>query len=115
MANECRVRVVVTYSPAPRQVRELPVEVAAGASVLQALQASGLLLEFPEIERRKPGVGIWGRKARLDQPVQDGDRIEVYRPLLVDPKLARLERFRKQGTRAAGLFASRRPGSKAGY
>jgi putative ubiquitin-RnfH superfamily antitoxin RatB of RatAB toxin-antitoxin module len=41
--------------------------------------------------------------------------VEVYRELLVDPKVARRERFRKQGSRAAGLFARRKPGAKAGY
>jgi putative ubiquitin-RnfH superfamily antitoxin RatB of RatAB toxin-antitoxin module len=50
-------------------------------------------------------VGIWGRKARLDQIVRADDRVEIYRPLRIDPKLARRERFRKQGVRAAGLFA----------
>jgi hypothetical protein len=41
--------------------------------------------------------------------------VELVRPLLVDPKVARRERFRRQGSRAAGLFAGRRPGSKPGY
>jgi putative ubiquitin-RnfH superfamily antitoxin RatB of RatAB toxin-antitoxin module len=41
--------------------------------------------------------------------------VEIYRGLLVDPKVARRERFRKQGARAAGLFAKRRPGAKPGY
>jgi putative ubiquitin-RnfH superfamily antitoxin RatB of RatAB toxin-antitoxin module len=44
----------------------------------------------------------------LEQRVRDGDRIEIYRPLKVDPKVARRERFRKQGSRSAGLFARKR-------
>jgi uncharacterized protein len=59
----------------------------------------------PDLDLREAAVGIWGRKARLEQLVRDGDRVEVYRPLKVDPKLARRERFRRQGVRAAGLFA----------
>jgi putative ubiquitin-RnfH superfamily antitoxin RatB of RatAB toxin-antitoxin module len=47
--------------------------------------------------------------------LQDGDRLEVYRPLRVDPKVARRERFKGQGARTAGLFAKRRPGAKPGY
>ena len=60
-------------------------------------------------------VGVWRRKAALTQVLRDHDRVEVYRPLLVDPKVARRERFARQGARSAGLFASRRAGAKAGY
>ena len=60
-------------------------------------------------------AGIWGRKARLQQLLRDGDRVELYRPLQVDPKVARRERFARQGARAAGLFAKKRAGAKAGY
>lgn len=59
--------------------------------------------------------GIWSRVRPLDAPLADGDRVEVYRALVADPKVARRERFAQQGSRAAGLFARRRPGSKAGY
>jgi uncharacterized protein len=45
----------------------------------------------------------------------DRDRVEIYRPLQVDPKMARRERFRRQGARAAGLFARKREGGKPGY
>lgn len=60
-------------------------------------------------------VGIWGKKTGLHHVLQGGDRLEVYRGLLVDPKVARRERFRQQGARSAGLFAKRRAGAKAGY
>jgi len=87
----------------------------AGSTVHQALQESGLAAEFPALDVRTAAFGIWGRKARLAQPLRDGDRVEVYRPLTVDPKVARRERFRKQGARAAGLFARKRDGAKPGY
>ena len=107
--------VTVLYSPAPRQVLEWVLEVPAGASVRDAVRASG----WPEASRGTDvaalEVGVWGRRCSLDQPVRDGDRVEIYRPLLVDPKVARRERFRKQGARAAGLFARQRPGAKPGY
>ncbi|MCB2018938.1 MAG: RnfH family protein, partial [Hydrogenophaga sp.] len=47
--------------------------------------------------------------------LRDGDRLELYRPLRVDPKVARRERFVGQGAKAAGLFSRRRPHSKSGY
>ncbi|MDH5708755.1 MAG: RnfH family protein, partial [Hylemonella sp.] len=49
------------------------------------------------------------------QVLRDLDRVELYRPLKVDPKVARRERFARQGARGAGLFASKRAGAKAGY
>lgn len=105
MAEGRATRVSVVFSPAPRQVHEWNIVLAPGATILQALQASGLAEAFPQLDLRDAGVGIWGRKVRLEQVVRDGDRVEVYRPLKVDPKLARRERFRRQGVRAAGLFA----------
>jgi putative ubiquitin-RnfH superfamily antitoxin RatB of RatAB toxin-antitoxin module len=50
-----------------------------------------------------------------DDVLQEGDRLELYRSLQVDPKVSRRERFQKQGTRAPGLFATRRKGAKPGY
>ncbi|AMO25000.1 RnfH family protein [Ramlibacter solisilvae] len=102
------MRVTVVYSPAPREVREWLLEVPAQATVSMALQASGLGIEFPDVDWKAAALGVWGRKASLAQPLREDDRIEVYRPLLVDPKLARRERFRKQGARAAGLFARKK-------
>ena len=105
MAEGGVTRVSVVFSPAARKVHEWNIVLAPGATVLQALQASGLAEAFPELDLRDAGIGIWGRKARLEQMLRDGDRVEVYRALKVDPKLARRERFRRQGARAAGLFA----------
>ena len=59
--------------------------------------------------------GIWGRVVEKTTVLQHQDRVEVYRALKVDPKVARRERFAKQGARTTGLFASKRPGAKAGY
>lgn len=109
------IRVTVMYSPQSRTVHEWAVMLPAGASVMQALEASGLSAAFPDVDLRTAAVGVWGRKARLEQAVRDNDRVEVLRPLKVDPKIARRERFRKQGSRAAGLFASKRKGAKPGY
>lgn len=91
------------YSPAPREVLEWTVQLPPGARVRDALQASGLAAAG--VDWRAAGVGIWGRKSAPDQGLREGDRVEVYRPLLVDPKAARRERFARQGGRTGGLFA----------
>jgi putative ubiquitin-RnfH superfamily antitoxin RatB of RatAB toxin-antitoxin module len=109
------ITVTVVYAPAARQVHEVTLSLPAGSTVRAALDASGLLARFPDIELSVAAVGIWGRKAPPDQPLRERDRVEVWRALRVDPKLARRERFGQQGARAAGLFASRRPGAKPGY
>jgi putative ubiquitin-RnfH superfamily antitoxin RatB of RatAB toxin-antitoxin module len=109
------LRIAALYSPAPRVVHERVFEVPLGATALQALQASGLLQAFPELQGATLEVGIWGRTCPSSQLLQDGDRLEIYRPLRVDPKVARRERFKGQGVRTAGLFTKRRPGAKAGY
>jgi putative ubiquitin-RnfH superfamily antitoxin RatB of RatAB toxin-antitoxin module len=108
------IRVSVVYSSKARHTYEEWVTLDDGARVLQAVQASGVLQRFPEIDLARAPVGIWGRKTSLDQPLHERDRIEIYRPLSVDPKVARRERFRKQGARAAGLFAKKRPGTTPG-
>jgi uncharacterized protein len=102
------LQVTVVFSPAPREVREWRVLLQPGSTVKEAIAGSGLKTEFPEIDLDALGVGVWGRKATPRQVLRDRDRVEVYRPLKVDPKVARRERFRKQGARAAGLFARKR-------
>jgi putative ubiquitin-RnfH superfamily antitoxin RatB of RatAB toxin-antitoxin module len=108
------ITVTVVYSPAPRQVREVTLRLPAGSTVRAAIEASGVLAQFPDMDLRTGAVGVWGRKAAPDDPLRERDRVEIWRPLRVDPKLARRERFNKQGARAAGLFARRGPGGLAG-
>ncbi len=109
------LRVCVVYSPGPRVVHEVALVLDAGATLADALRASGLQSQCPELA--EPGIvfGIWGRRRGADHVLQADDRVEIYRPLRVDPKEARRARFEAQGARGAGLFARRRPGAKAGY
>ncbi len=84
----------------------------AGSTLGEALQASQLLAlaGVPQSDMSQLEFGIWGRKAQMSQTVQANDRVEVYRPLKVDPKSARRARFARQGSsKSAGLFAKRRP------
>ncbi|HYW57279.1 MAG TPA: RnfH family protein [Polaromonas sp.] len=109
------LHVLLVYSPAPRQVREWHQTLPAGSTVEQAIQSSGILEEFPELSAGRLSAGIWGRKTNLRHLLRDQDRLEIYRPLRVDPKIARRERFTKQGVKKSGLFAAKRVGAKAGY
>lgn len=116
MAVDGRIRVSVVYSPRSREVREVSLWLEPRCTVLEALQGSGFLQLFPTLDPQTMWLGVWGRKASLSQHLRDMDRVEIYRALRVDPKVARRERFVKQGARTAGLFAKKmRPGAKAGY
>jgi putative ubiquitin-RnfH superfamily antitoxin RatB of RatAB toxin-antitoxin module len=112
------LKVVVTYCPAPRQVREWVVDLPdppAGNAAKQAVMQCGVLSEFADLSLDSLKLGIWGKRCSLNQTLKDMDRIEIYRPLRVDPKVARRERFTRQGAKRAGLFATKRVGAKAGY
>ena len=110
------IEVTLSCSPAPREVFEQVLQLAPGATVADAVKASELAQRFPQLDWREAMTpGIWGREVGWDQPLADGDRVELCRPLAVDPKVARRERFQRQGARGTGLFANRRKGGKAGY
>ncbi|WP_338798972.1 RnfH family protein [Acidovorax sp. DW039] len=106
--------VTLVQCVAPRQVEERKILLPEGTVLSQALQVLD-----PDVAGRgydaNLACGVWGRVMPLDTLLREGDRVELYRPLVVDPKVARRERFARQGARATGLFASRRPGAKAGY
>ena len=110
-----RLTITLVYSPSPRQVKEWTLKLEPGTTVGQALAGCGLFQEFPELDKKRLQAGIWGRSTRLDHRLADNDRIEIYRPLRVDPKTARRERFDRQGVKSAGLFIKKRTGAKAGY
>jgi uncharacterized protein len=109
---DAALRVTVACSPGPRSVWEKEILVSPGTTAEQALAQSGVLTAFPGLEVAPGSVGIWGEKVALQQALRDGDRVEIYRALKVDPKVARRERFRKQGSRGTGLFARTRGEAK---
>ena len=115
MASKVLLRLTVVYAPSARQLDEVKLSLEAPCTVLRALQQSGLLLRYPEIDNLHALIGVWGRRVKLDHCLRDQDRLEIYRPLRVDPKIARRERFARQGSRVAGLFEKKRAGAKAGY
>lgn len=105
----------LVVSLAPRSIREMQLSVENGTTATQALRSSGLLDATTEAQLQSLELAIWGRKAVGAQMLQPDDRLELLRPLLVDPKVARRERFANQGAKKAGLFKIRRAGGKAGY
>lgn len=109
------MQVTVVYSPAPRQIFEQTLTLPAGSTARDALLASDLTARYPDLDWPALAHGLWGRACEWDQQLQDGDRLELCRPLTVDPKVARRERFQRQGAKGTGLFAKRREGGKAGY
>jgi putative ubiquitin-RnfH superfamily antitoxin RatB of RatAB toxin-antitoxin module len=64
-------------------------EVPDGSSVEQAIRHSGILQRFPEINLEAQKVGIYGKIVKLDAPIKEGDRIEIYRPIIADPRTVR--------------------------
>ena len=66
-----------------------------GATVRQAIERSGVLAEFPEIDLGRNRVGIYGKLVALDSPLAEGDRVEILRPLAVEPTAARRGRARR--------------------
>lgn len=107
------MRVVLVHARAARQVQELTLDLADGSTVRDVLQLAGWHDQPGDSEQLV--ASIWGRKVAWDSVLREGDRVELCRPLRVDPKVARRERFVGQGARSTGLFARRRPGSKSGY
>lgn len=109
------LRIELVYASAPRRVHETSLEVHEGCTLNEALELAGWLEQYPELASGDVSLGVWGRRSTGQTRVREGDRVEIYRGLRVDPKVARRERFNGQGARTAGLFARRRPNSKAGY
>jgi putative ubiquitin-RnfH superfamily antitoxin RatB of RatAB toxin-antitoxin module len=108
---------------AARHVHEVHLQVPVGSTVQDVLeQGIALNLQHPtssdsvglsSLQFQQPG--IWGKKVPWTQLVKADDRVELYRPLKVDPKVARRQRFKRQGKGRTGLFANRKSGSAAGY
>lgn len=88
--------VQVCYALPERQVLK-DLRIDEGATIRQAIRASGILEAFPEIDPENCKVGIFGKLKTLDTPLRDQDRVEIYRPLVADPKESRRRRAEKKG------------------
>lgn len=89
--SDTKIEVEVVYAKADEQAL-LRLEAEAGLTVRGAIERCGILAQFPEIDLATAKVGIFGKLTGLDQVVEAGDRVEIYRPLIADPKEARKRR-----------------------
>lgn len=76
----------------PQKQELVRLQMPPGSTVLQAVEASGLQLKYPDIDLSKNKVGIFGKLTKLDTLLRDRDRVEIYRPLIADPKEVRKKR-----------------------
>lgn len=90
------IQVEVAYA-LPEKQRILAVSVPEGTSVAEAARQSGIVREFPQLNLAEAKFGVFGKAVRDAEAelVRDGDRVEIYRPLLIDPKQARANRAAK--------------------
>ena len=106
MASAETIRVAVAYALPEKQVL-LELTVASDATIETVIRSSGMLKQFPEIDLGKNKVGVFGKLGKLADTLHDGDRIEIYRPLIADPKEVRKKRadqgkVMKKGAAAQG-------------
>ena len=92
-AAESLLAVEVVYARPGEQV-VLGVELPRGSTIQDAIDHSGIARQFPEINLVACKVGVFGKHRAPSTPLRDGDRVEIYRPLLIDPKHARRARVR---------------------
>lgn len=101
------LRVEVVYA-LPQRQELIRLELPVGSTLQQALEASGLLRKYPEIDLAKNKLGIYGKLAKAETILREHDRVEIYRPLLADPKETRKQRAAagraaKKKARSAGV------------
>lgn len=83
-----KMTVEVVFATRDRQ-ELVPLRIPAGSTVEDAIGLSGLDKIFPDFDLERMQAGIWGRPVELRQKLREGDRVEIYRPLLFDPRIAR--------------------------
>ena len=85
------INVEVAYALPEKQLI-IPVNVDAGTTIGGAIVQSGIMMEFPELDVENSKVGIFGKASTMETVLKDGDRVEIYRPLIADPKEVRRRR-----------------------
>ncbi len=89
------IKIEVCYA-LPNHQQIIALEVEQGTTILEAIQQSGVLTQFPDIDLTKQKVGVFSKARALTDRVEQGDRIEIYRPLTIDPKEARRAKAKKK-------------------
>lgn len=91
METDNSITVEVAYA-LPKEQVIIKIQVPQEATVQQAIDASAILSRFPEIDLGEHKVGVFGKLCKLDRKLLQGDRVEIYRPLIADPKEVRRQR-----------------------
>jgi len=91
MPSQSEITVEVAYA-LPHEQLIVPIMVQAGTTAEHAIHASGIMRKFPEIDLAVNKIGIFGKATRLDTALRHLDRVEIYRPLIADPKEVRKQR-----------------------
>ena len=91
MAEADLIKVEVAYALRDKQLI-VPLEMDPSATVRQVIERSGILARFPEIDLEFNRVGVFSKPTKLDATLREGDRVEIYRPLIADPKEVRRQR-----------------------
>jgi putative ubiquitin-RnfH superfamily antitoxin RatB of RatAB toxin-antitoxin module len=99
-SKEEALQVYLAYAT-PQDEFVHPMRVAPGTTIGQAIEGSGVLSRFPDINLVTQPVGIYGKKKTLDTLLRERDRIEIYRPLVADPKDSRRKRAAKKQSSSA--------------
>lgn len=86
-----KIQIQVVYALTDKQ-ELISLQMPAGSTVQQAVEASGLLVKYPEIDLARNKLGVFAKLAKADTPLRDRDRVEIYRPLIADPKAVRKQR-----------------------
>ncbi len=95
MSNNIVMHIEVVYAQTV-EVHVLSLNVNRGSTIKQAIEQSGILQRCPEIDLNNNKVGVFSQVLELDESVNDGDRVEIYRPLKADPKQSRRKRAEQQ-------------------
>ena len=88
------INVEVVYA-LPREQVVVALKIEAGTTAAEAVRRSGIMQRFPEIDPDTARLGVFGRTAQPRRVLRAGDRVEIYRPLIADPKAARLKRSQR--------------------
>lgn len=94
------IHVEVAYA-LPHKQKIIGLDVPEGTEALAAVQQSGIDKDFPELDLEAPKLGLFGKAIKAGQVLEDGDRVEIYRPLIADPKANRKARAEKAKARKA--------------
>ncbi|MCD6038700.1 MAG: pasI [Gammaproteobacteria bacterium] len=98
MVAKKKIKVEIAYAT-PEEQKIIVIQIDEGCNIAQAIEVSGILQLFTTIDLKHQKIGIFSKKKKLSDLLEDGDRVEIYRPLIMDPKEARRKREQSRDSR----------------